>query len=314
MLITINIILALLGLVALVTFVLITIAGFKRSLWWGLALLFLPFTTLIYGIKYWQEVRNPFLAYAGSNALSLALLGFVFIQLGGVEAVTMAQKIDAGTLTEQEAARFMQANLEGMERLGAGGRDEMVAQMRADSRIQEAEIQQFEQMFEQIDAVARGEQASFQAGSQEGAPLQLAMADVTTEEDAGMETLEAEIAAIEARMAQLDAGLDAPVEAPPAGPDAASPPSVLGLPLPDYVESPIKEVVAYQKKDSGAIAMAEAEHYIGDILSVTTREGIARRATLNDVHPDRLEFQRHASGGFINYTIPRREIRALVLD
>lgn len=303
------------GLIALVAFVLLMIAGFKRSLWWGLALLFLPFTTLIYAIKYWQEVKKPFLVYVGSNTLSIAIVGFVFTQLGGMQAVQMAQDLNAGSLTDAQAAQFMLANMEGTERLGVGGKDEMLAEVRADPHLTDDDVKQVEQMLGQIDALAQGDKASFQDGGQEqgsAIPLQPAMAAEIPE---AVDDIEDKIASMEAQMAELDTTENTSADNTTIDQDTSAQVSALGVPLPEYVESPVAEPPqAVERKQSGPVSLAEADRYLGDIFIVTTQEGVTRRATLKDVHGTNLEFQRRAFGGSITYTIAKAEIKSLVLD
>ena len=59
----------LLALLATVAFIWLLVLAFQRSLWWGVAVLFLsPFSLVIYAIKYWNESKRPFMIYAGSVA------------------------------------------------------------------------------------------------------------------------------------------------------------------------------------------------------------------------------------------------------
>lgn len=322
MLNTFNIVLLILSLAGMVAFGFLLVSSFKRSVLWGLGVLLVPFVTLFYGIKYWQEVKKPFLAYVGINTVSFALLAYLFTQLGGMQAIEMAQKIEDGTMTEQDAAQFMVGTMQGMEDLGAGSKEEMLAQMRADPNLTEEDIKQFEMMFGQIEAVASGEQQSFVEGDwqeqADGGPLQLAMASDAPQvapPAADMDEIEAKIAEMEAKMAMMNGTVEqvAPVEEEPANI------SSLGYPMPDYVESPIKQSAQPSKqpakKTSGAnISLAEAKHYIGDSVSVTNKQGVTRHATLLDVHAARLEFQRRSYGGSVTFSVPRHQIKGLMLE
>ncbi len=320
MLTTLNIVFLIIGIISLVAFGFLLVSSFKRSVLWGLAVLLLPFATLFYGIKYWHEVKKPFLIYVGTNTLCLVAVIFVFTQLGGMQAIDMAAKINDGSMTEQDAAQFMVGTLEGMEKLGAGGKEEMLAQMRADPSLSEQDIKQFEQMFGQIEKVASGEEKSFVDGNwqQQGqdGPLQLAMAA-----DAGqgesMDDIEAKIAEMEAKMAMM--GVSPPVAAESSEKESANPNvGNLGYPMPEYVDSPFKgqaqATSKAAKKTSGAISFADARHYIGNTVSVTTSGGVTRRATLVEVHPESLEFQRRAYGGAITFKVYKHQIDALALN
>ncbi|MCP4899376.1 MAG: hypothetical protein GY906_20620, partial [bacterium] len=52
------------GLAAVVGGVMFTIAAFRRSLLWGLAVLFVPFAALFFIVKHWQDVKLSVLIVA----------------------------------------------------------------------------------------------------------------------------------------------------------------------------------------------------------------------------------------------------------
>ena len=71
----------------------LTVVAFKRSVLWGLLVMFIPGASLVFIIKYWQEARKPFLAH-----LATGVAGVVFFFTGAgmaVKSVTpeMAQKM-----------------------------------------------------------------------------------------------------------------------------------------------------------------------------------------------------------------------------
>ena len=313
MLITLNILLLIVGIASLVAFGFLLVSSFKRSVLWGLGVLLVPFVTFFYGIKFWQEVKKPFLIYLGTNTLSMIMACYLFLQLGGMQAIEMAGKINDGSMTEQEAAQFMVSTMNGMENLGAPGKDEMLAQMRADPKLTAEDIKQFEMMTSQIEAVASGEKPSFQDGWQEARADVSQKVAMTAPEETNVDDIEAKIAEVEAKLAMMNDAAQgpAPVEATPTGNNVTA----LGVPTPIYVESPIKEpAIPIVKKTSGAITLTEAGNYIGDIVSVTTHDGLTRRATLVDVSTKSLEFQRRAYGGSVTFSVPKREIKGLTLN
>ena len=120
------------AIVSLIAFGFILVSGFKRSVLWGLAVLLIPFAVLVYAYKYWAEVKKPFLVYAACSVLSIGLVFKVFVDMGGMQAIEMAQKIENGTLTEQEAAQFMVSNMEMMQEMGVDSQAEIMMQMQAD--------------------------------------------------------------------------------------------------------------------------------------------------------------------------------------
>jgi len=73
---TIAIVFALIGaIVAVVGSIMVMIAAFRISVWWGLANLFVPFASLVFLFKHWQEAKNGFLL---SLLGSLIAFGAIF--------------------------------------------------------------------------------------------------------------------------------------------------------------------------------------------------------------------------------------------
>ncbi|MBK1722468.1 hypothetical protein [Thiocystis violacea] len=86
---------AVLGVIALAAFVWLLVVAFQTDILWGLACLFLPFATLIFGILHWDRAAKPFLAHLGSSFLAL-ILTWVFVG-------SMVQSMDSGAMQLQTA-------------------------------------------------------------------------------------------------------------------------------------------------------------------------------------------------------------------
>ncbi len=85
------------GLVSLVTLAWLTWLAFKRSWGWGLALaLFSPLTTVAFGIRFWNDVRTPFVLFVASSVPAVVLGIIAFDAVGGWEAVDTALQAYAG--------------------------------------------------------------------------------------------------------------------------------------------------------------------------------------------------------------------------
>ena len=54
---------------ALVGFIWLVVVAFKKSVWWGLGTLIVPFVGLIFAIMNWQTAKTPFLVYLGGVVL-----------------------------------------------------------------------------------------------------------------------------------------------------------------------------------------------------------------------------------------------------
>lgn len=107
------------ALVALVSYIWLVIVAFKKSIGWGFAVLLLsPITAIIFANKNWRKSKKPFLIYITTSTACFAYVGYIFVYLGGLDMVDMAQKIQQGKFSEQEAAQFMEKT---MDRMASSG-------------------------------------------------------------------------------------------------------------------------------------------------------------------------------------------------
>lgn len=68
------------GLAALITGILILVAAFKESVLWGLGSLLVPFVILIFVVTHWSETGKLFLYNLGASAV--LLVGSVIAGMG----------------------------------------------------------------------------------------------------------------------------------------------------------------------------------------------------------------------------------------
>jgi len=96
------------GIASFVFFVKLAIHAFRTSTGWGLAVVFLPFATVVYAIRYWSEVRKPFLAWLGTsivtNLVVFGMLGLAAARIAEAQADALAAAQAAGTT--DDAARI----------------------------------------------------------------------------------------------------------------------------------------------------------------------------------------------------------------
>jgi len=152
---TFNSISQLFGLISVIAIIWLAVGAFRRKrILWGLGILFLPiipaaiyflyFTAFgpnryhlywpfavglvtpiaasVYGLKYWIEVKKPFLVYITSFILSAVASYYVFSASGGWAMLRASQDIAQGiaqqNLTEADALKFMHSNLDMVETSG----------------------------------------------------------------------------------------------------------------------------------------------------------------------------------------------------
>ncbi|MBW2209323.1 MAG: hypothetical protein JRG79_20725 [Deltaproteobacteria bacterium] len=85
------------GLIALGALIWLTIRAFKTSPGWGFAVLLLaPFSAAVFGVRYWEEQREPFLLYITTFTATFALCVYLFTVSGGLELLGMSTSFQRG--------------------------------------------------------------------------------------------------------------------------------------------------------------------------------------------------------------------------
>jgi len=69
------------GLITLIGAIWLLVVAFKKSIWWGLGSLLIPFVSLIFVILNWQDSKKPFL---------IQVAGVVLCLVGGWKLGSMA--------------------------------------------------------------------------------------------------------------------------------------------------------------------------------------------------------------------------------
>ena len=116
---TLALLASLVGIVLLASYIWLAVVAFKRRILWGVGVLLLsPITAIIFAFKYWLEAKKAFLVYIVSFTLYFAYTGYLFVHLGGPEMLDMADRIEQGQLTEEDAMDFMQNTIDRMETSG----------------------------------------------------------------------------------------------------------------------------------------------------------------------------------------------------
>ena len=88
----------------------------------GAVALITPATAIFYALKFWIDVKKPFLVYIASFVFSAASGVYVFSASGGWAMLSASQNvargIAQGNLTEADALKFMNSNLDMIESSG----------------------------------------------------------------------------------------------------------------------------------------------------------------------------------------------------
>ena len=103
----------------------LVVRAFKKHPGWGFAVLLLsPPGAMAFGVKYWQEEKQAFLAYLISFCMAVALGVYLFVTWGGADMIRSAghihQGIQSRTLSKADAADFMHTSLRFIDNADAG--------------------------------------------------------------------------------------------------------------------------------------------------------------------------------------------------
>ena len=105
-----------LGISTFVTLIWLVVRAFRKHAGWGFAvLLFSPIGAALFGARYWDDEKKPFLAYGTSLVATLTLGIYLFTTQGGMELVHTVYKVKNGihtqSLNTEDTSNFMDANL-----------------------------------------------------------------------------------------------------------------------------------------------------------------------------------------------------------
>lgn len=115
----------LIALTATAALIWLVVRAFRKHPGWGFAVLLLsPPGAMAFGIKYWQEEKQAFLAYITSFCTAVLLGAYLFVTWGGADMLRGVrldhQDIQSRTPSEADAADFMHTNLHLIENASAG--------------------------------------------------------------------------------------------------------------------------------------------------------------------------------------------------
>ncbi len=141
------------SIVSLAGYLWLLILAFKKSTAWGLAVLFIPFVSLYFSIKFWAETKKPFLIHSSASAglIVLAVVS-IFFTVGesqmGESRIKLSQPVIQGTSEtaqnklsqeDQMALVFMEKTIEVMEELPSDEKQQEILRiMRKFIRLQKS--------------------------------------------------------------------------------------------------------------------------------------------------------------------------------
>ena len=117
------------ALATLVMLLWLTVCAFRKHALWGLTvLLFSPVSAIAFGIRHWREARIPFIAFSAS-LLSVVSLSVYLLHTSGTwemaqTSMHIHRAILSKHLTDQDALRFVPANLVRFNELSAEQRSQ----------------------------------------------------------------------------------------------------------------------------------------------------------------------------------------------
>ena len=277
------------ALIALVSLLWLIVRAFKKHALWGFAvLLFSPVSAACFGIRYWREEREPFLAYLGSLVVAISLGLTVFTAWGGWELARTALRVHEGiqtrTLSERDAYNFMYANLEFIDKAGLD-----------------------EQERRKLDVIRRFIN-EYEPGMTDAQRRQL-HDEIAAILDAGGidETRRRELDYLSRQLTR--ARLPETTGTPPTVTAAAPPAKTVRRSL-----SKRPSVIKTQyRTDYQVIPVSEARNYVGKSVKVTRRNSGEQDCKLIGATAHSLRFEQRGGGGTFVFEYHKRDIEELKL-
>lgn len=295
---TLSSIAQILGLISFVIFIWLVVLAFKKRLWWGLGVLLLsPISATIFALKYWDEVKRPFLGYAATFFASFAIGLYVFTSWGGWNFVTTVvttisrSASEQRPITEEEDLQVRRSLLAFLE--NAVEREEDRQTIVAMNQLLErggsgfTEDEQLDILYDFVNLMG---EYGFAVDPEE---WQRAGQVRRTTTHHGWEKNQ--------HRAEKGAMASIPETAP--GPDHSRETDSGTLRGDHTLKS--------QGPQSKVITFAQARHYIGARVILTGRNGLEQEGTLISVSGNMLRFETYMSGGRMSFEFKREQIESL---
>lgn len=287
------------GVLTLVGYLWMVIAGFKRSALWGvLVTLFYPLTAIAFAATNWFDARKPFVVYLVSLVMLAGSSWAIYNEVGTRNASQIAERIQNGKLELHEAVGLV------TKALNHVGPVDLFAE----------ELQQAG-----ADQTAPQPIAGQLAGSPEAvqAPTELAQAEgpSAVEEPKSNATEKTAVTAQDAAETKADAEpvaeKEAATEAESASDEkAAEKPATPSYPTPDRVQpDPLAQKKKKVEPNTVQVSVNNLSKYIGRYFIITLKNGNTQRGLLLKVEDKTLTINRKLFGGKFEYKIYKDKIK-----
>ncbi len=266
------------GLIAFVALIWLVVLAFRRRVWWGLGVMFLsPITAVIFAVKYWDEVKKPFLIYITSLVSSIAIGLYVFTAWGGWQMVKSSKHVAEGiwqeTLTEEDAVQFMKSGMDFLENSAASEKDKQIVALQRKIldafQSEPTDNERFELNQDFLNLLKRSDLTEEERQQLE--ELRLSLLEQSDLSEKGRQQLDE----IRGNIVRHD------LEASPSE-------------------------VRFK-----TISLAQARDYIGSPVLLTYRDGVEQKCRLIGISGNTLQFKRRISGGSISFDYKDDEIQSI---
>lgn len=259
-------------------------AARKNTLWGMLVLLLSPVSAVIYGIKYWQDSRLPFLAYSLS-LVSAITLGAYLLHASGTwqvmqTSVHMHQAVLSKDLSGRDALSFTPVRLTDFAQVTPHERQQRRLQLmhdfvdRYEPSFTEADREEINQTISRLmyGTTVTGEQKQQLVDLQQRIASEQIPANTESIETVAEETPKREI----------------------------------------FGKKPGRETVKPNHRlEFLPITARDARDYVGKMFMVTRKDGIEKQYKLVGTSPGALRFERRIPGGTYSFEYRHQDIEQL---
>lgn len=287
--------------VGLIGYLWMVVAGFKRSVLWGVTVtLFYPLTAFLFAVTNWFDARKPFVVYLVSLVMVVGSIWAIYNEVGTRNAQQIAERLQNGKLELNDAFGLVARALNHV------GPVDLFAEelQRADSEQAglKASDGQLASTPGAVKAPIELAQAEGQTATEEAKSTDADKTAVKTEGSAETKA-EPDPAADKAATAEAESTSDEKVTKKPATPT---------YPTPDLIKpDPLAQKKKKEEPKSVEVSVDRMSKYIGRYFIITLKNGNEQRGLLLKIDDTTLTIHRKLFGGKFEYKINKSKIKSV---
>ena len=283
---------------SLVGYLWLVVVAFKRSVLWGvLVLFFSPITAIIFSLMNWFDARKAFIVYISSFVLSIGVVIYIYGQVGVGNMQQIATRMQSGKLPPARAYQLI------VKAMGSSGNGDLFAEatpsLPASPELARVSDEQSDAAPMPVTDAPLAAQTQPQPAAQ-SKPAPAKTSDKPADDQAvenNTDTKAAKPAAKDTQNDNKETKAEKPVES-----------------VPDFKKvqpDPLAQKRKEPEPNTVRVRLDKMHNYIGRYFIVTLKKGNERRGLLRKVDSNTLILDRKLYGGNFQYKIAKSQIKSI---